>query len=220
MRGRRCCTRSCARNRPRPLPLTVVLALPRPKMLRRILRALAEVGVKELHLINSYRVEKSYWQSPLLAPTALRLPARPASNRPATHACHRSRCTAVSAPSPRTCCRHFRAAGMLLLAAPAAAHPYPPRPVRRRCWSSARRGDSSPSKRAPHRRRLSARDARRAGPARGDRAALRPRPPPRCQRGLGGRHRFLDTDQGGVGSASRTLELWQPINPDKRTINT
>ena len=57
---------------PPPLPLTVVLALPRPKMLRRILRTLAEVGVKDIHLINSYRVEKSFWQSPLLRPEATR----------------------------------------------------------------------------------------------------------------------------------------------------
>ena len=45
----------------------VVLALPRPKMLRRILRTVAEFGVGHLHLINSARVDKSYWQSPLLA---------------------------------------------------------------------------------------------------------------------------------------------------------
>lgn len=44
----------------------LVLALPRPKMLRRILRQCAEFGVNDLHLINSARVEKSYWQSPLL----------------------------------------------------------------------------------------------------------------------------------------------------------
>ena len=44
----------------------VVLALPRPKMLRRILRTVAEFGVCNLHLIHSARVEKSYWQSPLL----------------------------------------------------------------------------------------------------------------------------------------------------------
>ena len=37
-------------------------------MLRKILRTIAEYGVKELHLINSARVEKSYWQSPLLQP--------------------------------------------------------------------------------------------------------------------------------------------------------
>jgi len=49
------------------LPVTVILALPRPKMLRRIIRTIAEMGVRDLHLINSYRVEKSYWQSPVLA---------------------------------------------------------------------------------------------------------------------------------------------------------
>ena len=49
----------------------LVLALPRPKMLRRILRTAAEFGVKNLHLIHSVRVEKSYWQSPLLRPEKL-----------------------------------------------------------------------------------------------------------------------------------------------------
>lgn len=51
---------------PPKLPLKMVLALPRPKMLRRILRMVAELGVESLHLINSYRVEKSYWQTPVL----------------------------------------------------------------------------------------------------------------------------------------------------------
>ena len=51
---------------PKKLPLTLVLALPRPKMLRRILRTVAELGVCDLHLINSYRVEKSYWSTPAL----------------------------------------------------------------------------------------------------------------------------------------------------------
>ena len=49
------------------LPVTVILALPRPKMLRRVIRTIAEMGIRDLHLINSYRVEKSYWQSPVLA---------------------------------------------------------------------------------------------------------------------------------------------------------
>ena len=57
---------------PPPLELTLVLALPRPKMLRRILRGIAELGVKDLHLINSTKVEKSFWQSPLLAQATLR----------------------------------------------------------------------------------------------------------------------------------------------------
>lgn len=51
---------------PKKLPLTIVLALPRPKMLKRILRNIAELGVSELHLIHSYKVEKSYWQTPVL----------------------------------------------------------------------------------------------------------------------------------------------------------
>jgi len=49
----------------------IVLALPRPKMLRRILRTATEFGVAHLHLIHSARVEKSYWQSPLLQPEHL-----------------------------------------------------------------------------------------------------------------------------------------------------
>lgn len=51
---------------PSALPLTVILALPRPKMLRRIFRNIAEFGIKELYLINTYKVEKSYWHTPAL----------------------------------------------------------------------------------------------------------------------------------------------------------
>lgn len=50
----------------------LVLALPRPKMLRRIFRAVAEFGVEHLHLIHTARVEKSYWQSPLLHPDEIK----------------------------------------------------------------------------------------------------------------------------------------------------
>jgi len=57
---------------PPKLPLTLVLALPRPKVLRRALRSAAEFGVRELHLINSFRVDKSYWQTPALGPEQLR----------------------------------------------------------------------------------------------------------------------------------------------------
>jgi 16S rRNA (uracil1498-N3)-methyltransferase len=56
---------------PAPLPVTLVLAMPRPKMLRRCLRIVAELGIKRLVLINSFRVEKSYWQTPLLAETQI-----------------------------------------------------------------------------------------------------------------------------------------------------
>jgi 16S rRNA (uracil1498-N3)-methyltransferase len=47
-------------------PFDLILALPRPKMLRRVFRTASEMGVAHLHLIHSARVEKSYWQSPLL----------------------------------------------------------------------------------------------------------------------------------------------------------
>ena len=57
---------------PAKLPVRLFLALPRPKMLRRILRTVAEMGLAELHLINSYRVEKSYWHTPALSDESVR----------------------------------------------------------------------------------------------------------------------------------------------------
>lgn len=57
---------------PDKLPVTLLLALPRPKMLRRILQAVASQGVARLVLLNSYRVEKSFWQTPFLSPEAIR----------------------------------------------------------------------------------------------------------------------------------------------------
>ncbi|MBU1341980.1 MAG: 16S rRNA (uracil(1498)-N(3))-methyltransferase [Proteobacteria bacterium] len=57
---------------PEPLPLTLVLALPRPKMLKRIIESITSLGVKKIYLINSWRVEKSFWQSPLLNHDSLR----------------------------------------------------------------------------------------------------------------------------------------------------
>lgn len=57
---------------PPKLPLTLILALPRPKVLRRIIRTVAELGVRELILLNTYKVEKSYWQSPALGAECIR----------------------------------------------------------------------------------------------------------------------------------------------------
>lgn len=51
---------------PAPLPANLIIALPRPKMLKRILQTCATMGVKNLYFINSYKVEKSFWKSPLL----------------------------------------------------------------------------------------------------------------------------------------------------------
>ncbi|MCY1276370.1 RNA methyltransferase, RsmE family [compost metagenome] len=57
---------------PAKLPITLLLALPRPKMLRRVLQTVAAMGVPRLVLLNSYRVEKSFWQTPFLEPAAIR----------------------------------------------------------------------------------------------------------------------------------------------------
>lgn len=52
---------------PQKLNLTLILAIPRPKVLRRLIMDMTALGVKKLYLVNSYRSEKSYWQSPFLA---------------------------------------------------------------------------------------------------------------------------------------------------------
>lgn len=57
---------------PKALPVTLVLALPRPNMLKRTLLNISAMGVKKIVLLNSAKVEKSYWQSPVLSPDNIR----------------------------------------------------------------------------------------------------------------------------------------------------
>jgi RsmE family RNA methyltransferase len=57
---------------PPKLPLSVILALPRPKVLARVIADLTSLGVPRIVLVNAWRVEKAYWGSPALAPEALR----------------------------------------------------------------------------------------------------------------------------------------------------
>jgi len=56
---------------PEPLPLTLVLALPRPPMLKRILFSASMLGVKKIIILNFNRVEKSLWNSSSLKPEAI-----------------------------------------------------------------------------------------------------------------------------------------------------
>lgn len=51
---------------PNKLPVHLILALPRPKVLRRMIMDAVTLGVECISLIHSYRVDKSYWQSPFL----------------------------------------------------------------------------------------------------------------------------------------------------------
>ena len=56
---------------PPPVPITLVLAMPRPLVFKRVLTHVATLGVKRLIIIGSHRVEKSYFQTPLLQPSAI-----------------------------------------------------------------------------------------------------------------------------------------------------
>ncbi|HJO93826.1 MAG TPA: 16S rRNA (uracil(1498)-N(3))-methyltransferase [Victivallales bacterium] len=51
---------------PSPLPLTLIVSLPRPKTLKKVLHIATCLGIKKIYLIESWKVEKSYWQSPVL----------------------------------------------------------------------------------------------------------------------------------------------------------
>ena len=51
---------------PKKLPVTLIVAMPRPKVLRRLVMDSVTIGVEKIILLHSYRVDKSYWQTPFL----------------------------------------------------------------------------------------------------------------------------------------------------------
>ena len=61
---------------PPPLPVELVLAVPRPKVLTRTIEAIASFAAMRIALTNAWRVDKSYLSSPRLEPDALALAAR------------------------------------------------------------------------------------------------------------------------------------------------
>ena len=64
---------SLEREVPADLHLELILALPRPIMLQRILKQGTVLGVRRFHLIRSRRVEKSFFHSPVLEPGKMRV---------------------------------------------------------------------------------------------------------------------------------------------------
>ena len=51
---------------PEPIPLTLIVSLPRPKTLKKVVHIATCMGVKKLFFIESWKVDKSYWKSPVL----------------------------------------------------------------------------------------------------------------------------------------------------------
>jgi 16S rRNA (uracil1498-N3)-methyltransferase len=60
---------------PRPA-VDLVAAVPRPKALSRLVQSAAALGVARIDLVNAWRVDRSYFDSPRLAPAALADDAR------------------------------------------------------------------------------------------------------------------------------------------------
>ena len=57
---------SLIQDPPHPVPGTLILAMPRPIVFNRLLGHITAFGIKNVVLLHSKRVEKSYWNSPVL----------------------------------------------------------------------------------------------------------------------------------------------------------
>jgi len=66
------CLRFTAHSSPPPFsPITLLCALPRPKTFHKVIHTATVMGVKSMIFFETYKVEKSYWQSPMLTPDAI-----------------------------------------------------------------------------------------------------------------------------------------------------
>ncbi len=59
------------REPPAPLQLTLIFAMVRPRVFKHVLTQVTAMGIKKIIVINSYRVEKSFWKSPVLEEESL-----------------------------------------------------------------------------------------------------------------------------------------------------
>lgn len=57
---------------PAKRPLTLVLALPRPPVFRRLVSTIASLGIERLLVVGTARTEKSFWQSHVVRPEEIR----------------------------------------------------------------------------------------------------------------------------------------------------
>ena len=69
---------------PPRMNVELVLAMPRPKVLTRVIESCAAFAIRRIDLTNAWRVDKSYLRSPRLASTELALAARLGAEQGAT----------------------------------------------------------------------------------------------------------------------------------------
>lgn len=51
---------------PKPSNVQLILAMPRPKVFKRLIQDISTMGIKKIYIIKTWRVEKSFWNSPVL----------------------------------------------------------------------------------------------------------------------------------------------------------
>jgi len=56
---------------PKPINTILILAMVRPKSLKKALHIAVSMGIKEIIIIKTWRVDKSYWSSPILSEESL-----------------------------------------------------------------------------------------------------------------------------------------------------
>ena len=56
---------------PSPPQLTLLIALQRPQTFSKVIHSAVTLGIKKIHFIHTFKVEKSYWQSSRLLPENL-----------------------------------------------------------------------------------------------------------------------------------------------------
>jgi 16S rRNA (uracil1498-N3)-methyltransferase len=110
---------------PPPSPVTLALALPRPPTVEKVLQQGTALGIKRFLFFHSRRVEKSYWDSSLLEPAALRRQLLLGLEQCVDTVLPRIEFHRKFRPFVEDRLAPLRANGPVLVADPEAAHPCP-----------------------------------------------------------------------------------------------